>query len=132
MRRNNFMKAYSSSADAIYDLHQQGFTHDFHLSGNDLLWVQENYMIRVGEFAIAKFYRIEEYKNGFSKCIVIGIIALHHNIKGIFINRLKCCPGDMPPVLIKKLQELSVDGVSWEKIINYSSSFHHSTINSKR
>ena len=125
------MKVYSSSADAIYDLHQQGFTHDFHLSGNDLLWVQENYMIRVGEFAIAKFYRIEECKNGFNKCIVIGIVALHHNIKGIIINRLKCCSKDMPPVLVKKLQELSVDDTTWDKIVNYSTSFQYSTINHK-
>ena len=44
------MKTYSNNADAIYDLHKQGFTNDFHLAGNDLLWIQENLVIRMGIF----------------------------------------------------------------------------------
>jgi hypothetical protein len=76
------MKTYSNKIDAISDLHRQGFTDDFQLAGNDLLWVQENLLIRVGEFAIAEYYKIEE-------SIVIGIVALHHNIKGILLGRFK-------------------------------------------
>ena len=93
------MKLYSNRIDAIADLHKQGFTNDFRLFGNDLLWVQESLVIRVGEFAIARHQKIDDL-------IVFGIIALHHNIKGILLRHCNNY-SDVSPVLIKKLKELS-------------------------
>ncbi len=101
------MKMYSNATDAISDLHLQGFTNDFHLSGNDLFWVQENLVIRAGEFAIIKYHRIEETRDGVSELVVFGIVALYHNIRGILLNRFKSCSKGTPPVLVKKLNELS-------------------------
>lgn len=95
------MKTYSNKTDAVCDLAGRGFTNDFHLSGNDLLWIQENISIRLGEFVIVEYYEIGE-------SIVFGIIALHHNIKGILISRSKSDSKNMPPVLAKKLNELTV------------------------
>jgi len=94
------MKIYSNTADVIYDLHKQGFTNDFCIVGNDLLWIQENLFIRMGEFVIVEYHRIEE-------SIVFGIIALHHNIKGILLNRPKSNSKNISPVLVKKLNELN-------------------------
>jgi len=101
------MKMYSNATDAISDLHMQGFTSDFHLSGNDLLWVQEGLFIRAGEFAIVRCYKIEEAKNSMNNLAVFGVIALYHNIKGILLNHFKDYPERTPPVLVKKLNELS-------------------------
>ena len=101
------MKMYSNATDAISDLHMQGFTSDFHLSGNDLLWVQEGFLIRAGEFAIVRHYKIEEAKNRMNKLAVFGVIALYHNIKGILLNHFKDYSERTPPVLVKKLNELS-------------------------
>src|SRR5215510_4917866 len=95
------MKSYSNKADAIADLHEQGFTNDFRLSGNDLLWIQERVLIRVGEFVIVEYHKIEE-------SVIFGIIALHHNIKGIVLSRTKDRQNDMSPVLKKKLNELNI------------------------
>jgi hypothetical protein len=39
------MKTYLNGPDAISDLHKKGFANDFHLSGNDLFWVQENLLL---------------------------------------------------------------------------------------
>jgi hypothetical protein len=39
--------------------------------------------------------------------VVFGIIAPHHNIKGILIHHYKSYTNITPPVLIKKLNELS-------------------------
>jgi hypothetical protein len=94
------MKSYLNKTDVIVNLHSQGFTDDFKLAGNDLLWIQENIFIRVGEFAIVEYYKIEEL-------IVFGIVALHHNIKGILLSRIKSDSNNMAPVLIKKLNELN-------------------------
>src|SRR5689334_8914252 len=102
-----FMKIYSNSTDVIYDLHKEGFTNDFILFGNDLRLVEENRNIKLGEFAIVKYHKIRESRNGFQTCIVLGIVALYHNLKGIFLVRIKHYANDLPPVLIKKLQELN-------------------------
>jgi|SRR4030095_7066396 len=96
------MNTYSNSTDAIFDLHKQGFTNDFQLAGNDLLWIQENLFIRLGEFVIVEYYRIEE-------SIVFGIIAFHHNIKGILLSKSRRNSKFISPVLTKKLNELKIN-----------------------
>ena len=101
------MKVSPKSVDAIVDLHNRGFTNDFQLFGNDLLWVQES-LVRVGEFAIVRYQKIDDL-------IVCGIIALHHNIKGILLRHCKSF-SDASPVLIKKLKELNAfEGIQARK-----------------
>src|SRR5215510_1938773 len=102
------MKAYSSSSDAVYDLHQRGFTNDFQLVGNDLLWVQEGMFVRAGEFAILEYHKIVLPKDNMNKEIVFGIAAPYHNIKGILLNHYKSYTDSTPPVLVKKLNELNI------------------------
>ena len=102
------MKIYSNGPDAIYDLHKRGFSNDFQLFGNDLLWVQENVSIRAGEFAIIEYHKIRGSKYDKNELNVFGIIAHYHNIKGILITHTKSDSDCTPPVLIKKLNELSV------------------------
>lgn len=102
------MKIYSNGPDAIYDLHRKGFSNDFQLFGNDLLWVQEKVSIKAGEFAILEYYKIAGSKYNKNELIVFGIIALYHNIKGILIIHNGSDIDSTPPVLIKKLNELGV------------------------
>jgi hypothetical protein len=92
------MKVSPKTVDTIVDLHNRGFTNDFQLFGNDLLWVQES-LVRVGEFAIVRYQKIDDL-------IVYGIIALHYNIKGILLSHCKNFSA-VSPVLIKKLKELN-------------------------
>jgi len=92
------MKVSPKTVDTIVDLHNRGFTNDFQLFGNDLLWVQES-LVRVGEFAIVRYQKIDDL-------IVYGIIALHYNIKGILLSHCKNFSA-VAPVLIKKLKELN-------------------------
>jgi hypothetical protein len=93
------MNVSPKTVDAIVDLHSRGFTNDFQLFGNDLVWVQESLVTRVGEFAIEGYQKIDDL-------IVCGIIALHHNVKGILLRHCKNF-SDVSPVLIKKLKELN-------------------------
>ena len=79
------MKIYSNGPEAIYDLHKKGYSNDFQLLGNDLVWVQENVSIRAGELAILEYYKIPSSKHDKNILTVFGIFALYHNIKGIFI-----------------------------------------------
>jgi hypothetical protein len=100
------MKMYSNITDAISDLHNNGFTDDFHLSGNDLFWVQEKLLIRAGEFAILEWYNITKTKSNMDDLVVFGIIAPYHNLKGVLIGHEKSNTNSKPPVIVKKLNEL--------------------------
>ena len=76
------MKTYLNKTDAVCDLHGRGFTNDFHISDNDLRWIQEGIFIRVDKFAIMEYYKIQRH-------VVLGIVALNYNIKGILLADLK-------------------------------------------
>jgi len=102
------MKTYLNGPDAISDLHSKGFANDFQLVGNDLLWVQENCLIRAGEFSILEYHKIPRSKNNVDEFVVFGVIAPYHNIKGILINHCKSYTNCTPPVLVKKLNEMCI------------------------
>ena len=102
------MNIYSNRTDVISDLHERGFTNDFQLIGNDLLWVQEKLFIRAGEFSILEYFKINESSNKQDEIIIFGIIALYHNIKGILLDHYKSYSDVTPPVIVKKLKELGI------------------------
>ena len=101
------MKIYSNSVDAISDLHEKGFTHDFQLFGNDLLLVQEGIFVRAGEFAILEYHKIKSGTNDGEEEIVFGVAAPYHHIKGILLNHYKGHTDGTPPVLVRKLKEMN-------------------------
>ena len=100
------MKIYFTGSDAVNDLHQKGYTNDFQLFGNDLLWVQEKIFIRLGEFAITDCHKIIDPKSNMDRLIVFGIYAPWHNVKGILVNHYKSYTNTTPPVIQKKLNEM--------------------------
>ena len=102
------MRIYSCTSDAIYDLHRRGFTNDFQLVANDLLWVQEGVFVRVWDFAILEYHKIVPPKNNMKEEIVFGIVTPDHNIKGILLNHYKSYTDSTPPILVMKLSELNI------------------------
>jgi hypothetical protein len=104
------MKQYLNGMDAVNDLHKKGFTNDFQLIGNDLLWVQGKSFIRAGEFAILEYHTIIEtkQKSDEHELIIFGIVAPMHHIKGILINHYKSYTTTTPPVIVKKINELKI------------------------
>ena len=103
------MKIYLNGSDAVSDLHRNGFTNDFQLFGNDLLWVQENILIRPNEFAILEYHRIIQHNNDIGSVTVFGIVALYHNVKGILVNCYKGYLAITPPGLVNALNKLRAD-----------------------
>lgn len=94
------MKIYLTGADAVSDLHTNGFTNDFQLVGNELWWVQEKLCIKMGEFTILECHKIAERG---SSVIVFGIITTDHNIKGILISHYKTHKAIAPSELVQSL-----------------------------
>ena len=102
------MKIYLTPQDAVCDLHAKGFIHDFQISGNDLLWVQEKLCVRAGEFAIRECHHFNERSQKNAGIIIFGVIALYHNVKGILIRHYTNNTIKTPPVILKKLKDLFI------------------------
>ena len=104
-----FMKHYTSCLDAINDLHRKGYTNDFQLVGNDLLFVQEGFFIRSGEFSIQECYSVDTPdRDDMQETIVFGVVASCYDIKGILLNHYRSYTAVTPPVLLKKLNEFNI------------------------
>ena len=100
------MSIYLTEKKAIIGLHEKGFTEDFQIRGNDLFWVREKVIIRVGEFSIIECHSFCGTGNNKLEKIILGIYMLSANVKGILINSPGHPVRKTPPVLRKKLSEL--------------------------
>ena len=102
------MKIYLTKQDAIFGLHQNGYAHDFHISGNGLLWVQEKLHVRAGDFFISECY---DFTDGLQKqngIIILGVIAPCYSAKGIIIRHYTRNALKLPPVVLKKLRGMLI------------------------
>ena len=100
------MKKYLTEHEAIIDLHEKGYSQDFQLFGNELLWLQEKIFISSGEFSILEYHRFSSQSCNKSEMIVFGVIALYYNVKGILINHYSSYDARVSTLLSKERREL--------------------------
>jgi hypothetical protein len=110
------MKIYLTEQDVICDLHAKGFIYDFQIAGNDLLWVQEQVFVRAGDFAIKEYHQFNDRSQKGSGIIVLGVVALYHNVKGILLRHYSSHSLKTPPVVLKKLKDLFIN--SSQSVLN--------------
>jgi len=97
------MSIYVNEHDAVYHLHKKRYCNDFHLFGNDLLWIQKKIFIRAGNFSIAEYHRFTHPEQEGREIIVFGIVDTLHNAKGIMLNDYASYTMQTPPVIARKL-----------------------------
>ena len=97
------MNIYQNEQDAIYALHKKGYSNDFHLFGNDLLWIQKKIFIRPGNYSITECHRFRHPQHEGKEIIVFAIEVAAHNAKGIMLNDYAAYTMQTPPVIAKKL-----------------------------
>lgn len=100
------MKMYQTKQDAVYGLHQNGYTHDFQIAGNDLLLLQEKILVRAGDFIIDECHQFTDHSQKGTSMIVFGIAAPYHNVKGILIRHYTRNSLMTPPVILKKVKDM--------------------------
>jgi hypothetical protein len=100
------MKIVLTADEAVRQLHENGFTNDFQLFGNSLLWLQENIFIKEEEFFISEYHQITEPKT-MVELVVFGVIVPSYNIKGILVNHYRSYTKTTPSVIVSKLEELT-------------------------
>ena len=101
------MKKYSTQAEAVIDMNDRGYTSDFKLVGNDLFWVQGKFFIRAGDFWVTEYYQFRDPSVRTRGLVVFGVIAFHHNLRGILINHYSKHTHLAAPVLLKKVNEMN-------------------------
>jgi hypothetical protein len=101
------MNIYLTEEDAISDLHKKGYSNDFHLFGNDLLWVQRQIFIRTANFSIVECHRFFSQEQEGKEIIVFAIIVQKYNAKGVLLNDYSNYTTSTPPVIVKKLEEMN-------------------------
>lgn len=100
------MNIYLNEEDAISDLRQNGYSNDFQLFGNDLLWAQRQVFIRAANFSIMECHRFFSQEEHGKEIIVFGIIVPKYNVKGVLLNDYSSYTRSTPSVIVKKLEEM--------------------------
>lgn len=113
------MKIYLSKYDAIHGLHKSGYTYDFEFAGNDLLWIQEKIIVRVGEFVIEEYHQFNDPVLSGAGVIVFGLVAPCHGVKGILIRHYTKACFKAPPVILKKMEDLLHDSANKIAEVSY-------------
>jgi hypothetical protein len=101
------MEKYITQAEAIIDMNERGYTSDFQLVDNDLFWVQGKYFMRAGDFSVTEYYHFSDSSKRTRGLVVFGVIAFHHNLRGILINDYSKHSKLAAPVLLKKMNEMN-------------------------
>jgi hypothetical protein len=70
------MKKYTNHQEAIANLRKRGFTSEFQLFGNDLLWIQEKIFVREAEFSIIECHRFDRFPQSNNPIIIFASAAI--------------------------------------------------------
>lgn len=92
-------RKYVNPFDAIADLQDRGYEHDFILMGNQLYCAQQKLLLRVGDFEIFEMYYFPGNGPGHYERMVYGIGTGDHGIKGILMTKGVGNTGAFPNVI---------------------------------
>jgi len=104
------MKPYLNKIEAVIKLHEKGFTDDFKLIGDNLLWVQGKMFLRPGQFVINEVHRFLSLAG--NETIVFGVEAIATGIKGILLNHYKNYTDKMPAVINYELLKMGAKHIN--------------------
>ena len=85
-------------------MQERGFTEDFQLFGNDLLWLQGKEFLRPMQFKIAELHRFLDISG--NETVVFGIQGTITFLRGILLNHYKNYTNSMPAALNYKLLQM--------------------------
>ncbi|RYZ47611.1 MAG: hypothetical protein EOP49_20890 [Sphingobacteriales bacterium] len=80
------MEQHLTQSAAIIALHEKGFTNDFQLQGNLLLWIQGRILLTADDFSILECYEVQTNTGDQTAILLFGIIIFPYNEKGILLN----------------------------------------------
>ena len=87
--------------DTLNKLKAEGYTHDFNIHNNQLK--SGDITLSPKEFEIVKVYRFEGMSDPDDNSVLYAIRALHHDVKGTFINGYGIYADEISEDLLRKL-----------------------------
>ncbi len=87
--------------ETLNRLKEEGFTHDFNIHQNALK--SGDITLSPKEFEIVKVFRFEGMSDPDDNSILYAIKALHHDVKGTFINAYGTYADEISEDLLRKL-----------------------------
>lgn len=91
--------------DAIKNLNEKGYIHDFVLFGNDLLWIQQKKFIGCDDFVIVECHRLGHPDGKMEDLVVLAILVISANIRGILLNHYTYTD-NAPKIIVNKLNKM--------------------------
>lgn len=101
------MKGYLDKAAAIIDLHERGFSEDFKVVGDRILWIQRKLFFRQKDLSLLAAYHFIE-RDG-SKLLILGASLLPHFAAGIIMWQFTHASDRTPVIINNKIKELLVE-----------------------
>jgi len=99
------MKTYDTMSEAINDLQQRGYDHDFNLTDDCLECVQKNNRLKADEFEIDEVYRFEGETDPGDENVVYAISSSSKNLKGILVNAYGVYSDSLSAEIVSKLHK---------------------------
>ncbi|SDS72778.1 hypothetical protein SAMN05216490_1691 [Mucilaginibacter mallensis] len=78
--------SYHSKTDAIIDLQERGYDHDFILNNECLHCVQQSQLVCPDDFEVTEAYRFDGKKKMCDNYVIYAIRLLNNDIKGILMT----------------------------------------------
>ncbi|PPK98920.1 hypothetical protein [Parapedobacter indicus] len=80
------MKGKNNIVEVVYELDEQGYTEEFRIKDEKLLWVEKSVKYNADQFEIDHAYRLESSDTAEDSSLVYGISIPKKGIKGILID----------------------------------------------
>jgi len=94
---------YNTLVEALADLKEKGFTHDFNIHNSSLRSTNADITLNPNDFEIVKVIRFEGMTDPGDNSVLYAIKSNKHDIKGTFINAYGVYSDAIPEELLKKL-----------------------------
>ncbi len=91
-------------SEVIARLRGEGYTEDFNLQHDGLIWTIGNKKIAHDEFVIDRFYRFEGNSDPGDEATVYAISSGKHNIRGVLVNGAGIYTDNMTDEMLESLK----------------------------
>ena len=100
------MARYLSKAAVIIDLHERGFTEDFNVVGDRILWVQRKFFLKPKDCRLVEAHSF--IGSDGSEQLILGASFFSHFVDGILIWHFEHASQWRPALIRNKIEELLI------------------------
>ncbi len=98
-----FMETYDTVSMATNGLKERGYTTDFNVAFDKLIYSETKACLNPDEFEITEVYRFEGETNPSDEAIVYAVESKDGKMKGVFVNAYGMYADPMSDDMIKKI-----------------------------